>query len=99
MEHHVYFWLKEEKQNPEDRAKFEEGIDALFRVDTIQSALRAVPAKTAVRPVTDNSWDYAINVKFATLADHDVYQDHPIHDVFVADFKDWWAKVEVKDLA
>ena len=99
MEHHVYFWLKKEHQNEKDRATFEAGLDALFEIEAIQNAIWAIPAKTAVRPVTDNSWDYAINVQFASLDDHDVYQAHPLHDVFVADFKDWWEKVEVKDLA
>jgi len=30
MEHHVYFWLNEEKQNPEGFAEFEKGLEVRF---------------------------------------------------------------------
>ena len=98
MEHHVYFWLKEEKKNPEGRAAFEAGLQDLFKIEEIASGIWATPAKTAVRPVTENSWDYALSIRFATLADHDVYQAHPEHDVFVDGFNTFWEKVQVMDL-
>ena len=98
MEHHVYFWLKDEKKDDASRKAFEAGIEALYRVKSIESAIWGVPAKTPARPVTDHSWDYALSVRFATLEDHDYYQDCKEHDDFIDAFKDWWAKVEVKDL-
>ena len=98
MEHHVYFWLKEEKKNPEDQAAFEEGLQNLFKIEEVAEGMWATPAKTAVRPVTENTWDYALSIKFASQKEHDIYQDHPEHDVFVEGFKDYWSKVQVMDL-
>ena len=38
MEHHVYFWLKDERQNSADRAEFEKALAGLFEmVPTINS--------------------------------------------------------------
>ncbi len=99
MEHHVYFWLKADRQDSGTRAAFEKGLDELLKISSIESAVWSVPAKTAERPVTDHSWTYAISIKFATLADHDAYQVCAEHDVFIDSFKDLWEKVEVKDLA
>lgn len=98
MEHHVYFWLKEEKKNSEDRAAFEVGLKNLFKIKEVASGVWATPAKTAVRPVTENTWDYALSIKFASQVEHDIYQDHPEHDVFVDEFKDYWSQVQVMDL-
>ena len=98
MEHHVYFWLKEEHQSAASRSAFEEGLKALLQIDLIESGSWGVPAQTAVRPVTENSWDYGLSLKFASQAKHDLYQDHAEHDVFVEKFKDYWSKVQVMDL-
>jgi len=49
--------------------------------------------------VVDQSWDYALTMQFATLADHDAYQVHAGHQDFINSFKGWWAKVRVSDLA
>lgn len=98
MEHHVYFWLKEEKQNPEDRAAFVGGLKDLFKITEIASGAWATPAKTEVRPVSVNSWDYALSLKFASQVEHDIYQAHPEHDVFVDGFKGYWSQVQVMDL-
>ena len=99
MEHHVYFWLKEEHQNEVDRAVFEQGLDALFEIDLVAGGRWAVPAKVIIRPVIDQSWDYALTMQFSTIADHDAYQDDPDHNVFIGSFKEWWAQVQVRDLA
>lgn len=99
MEHHVYFWLKEERDNEADRATFEAGMSKLTESETLQSGVWGKPAATAERPVTDHSWDYGISFKFATMEDHDRYQGpDPHHMEFVESFKDWWEKVLVMDL-
>jgi hypothetical protein len=98
MEHHVYFWLKDERNNPGDRETFERGLAELFAIPHVAGGRWSVPAPTEKRAVTDNSWDYAMAASFATLADHDAYQVDADHDVFVAAFKDWWQKVLVMDL-
>ncbi|MGD7654769.1 MAG: Dabb family protein [Verrucomicrobiales bacterium] len=99
MDHHVYFWLKEENQNAADRAAFEQGLDALLKSEIPVSGRWSVPAKVAERPVTDLSWDYALTVQFKDVADHDAYQVEPVHQDFLNRFKPWWAKVLVTDLA
>lgn len=100
MEHHVYFWLKEERDNEGDRRVFEQGIEALCKSPNIESSHWGVPAKTAERPVTDHSFAYAISLKFSSMESHDRYQeDDVVHDVFITEFKDWWAKALVMDLA
>jgi len=100
MEHHVYFWLDEAHQTDDQRATFEAGLDALLKSPHIGSGHWGIPAKTASRPVTDHSWDYAISLKFDSMDDHDRYQEaDPIHDKFIEDFKNRWAKVLVMDLA
>jgi hypothetical protein len=99
MEHHVYFWLKEDHKNPADRAVFEQGLESLFRISLVESGRWAVPAKVMERPVIDQSWDYALSMRFANIEDHDAYQVDADHNVFIASFKEWWAKVLVMDLA
>lgn len=100
MEHHVYFWLKEERQDSASSAAFEAGLDALTKSAFIARHYWAKPAATAERPVTDHSWSYAISFHFDTMADHDAYQENdPIHDTFIAEFREWWEKVQVMDLS
>lgn len=99
MDHHVYFWLTEAKNNPADRAVFEKALAGLLEIPLVASGRWAVPADVEIRPVVDQSWDYALTMRFATLEDHNLYQDHPVHSAFIQNHKDWWAKVRVSDLA
>ena len=98
MIHNVYFWFTDEAKGSVER-EFEAALADLARIDVIQAAHVGQPAATESRPVTDHSWDYAIHFHFASLADHDAYQVHPDHDVFVQRCKDWWARVLVLDTA
>ncbi len=99
MDHHVYFWLKEEFQTEANRQVFEQGLAALFKLEQVTGGRWAVPAKLAARPVLDQSWDYALTMQFACIEQHDAYQVNPQHLEFIAKFKDTWAQVQVKDLA
>lgn len=99
MEHHVYFWLKEEHQNEADRAAFEQGLTDLLKIKLASNGRWSVPAKVEIRPVSDQSWDYALSIPFDSIADHDAYQVDPDHDVFIDSFKSLWEKVRVSDLA
>ena len=99
MEHHVYFWLKDECKSVADRAVFEQGLASLFDIQLVTGGRWAVPAPVMLRPVIDQSWDYAVTMQFASVADHDAYQVHPHHNAFVETYKGWWAKVLVMDLA
>jgi peroxiredoxin Q/BCP len=98
MQHHVYFWLKKEKQTPEARAEFEEGLAALFEIKSVAGGSWGTPASTEERGVVDNSWDYALSMKFDSIEDESTYQVDPDHKVFVNGFSDWWDKVQVMDM-
>lgn len=99
MDHHVYFWLKQERNNPTDRAEFERSLELLFEVPLVTGGRWAIPADVELRPVVDQSWDYALTMTFASLEDHNAYQIHPGHSQFLADHRDWWSQVRVSDLA
>jgi hypothetical protein len=99
MEHHVYFWLKDEFKNAVSCAEFERGLEGLFNLDWVAGGRWAIPAKVSLRPVIDQSWDYALTMQFTTLEDHDAYQVDPDHRIFINAFKDRWATVQVRDLA
>lgn len=99
MEHHVYFWMKDERMNAGDRAAFEAGMTKLQESPTLARGKWGKPAATEERPVTDHSWDYGLSFHFATLDDHMKYQgEDPHHTEFVSAFKDWWERVLVMDL-
>ncbi len=99
MDHHVYFWLKEERQNAADRETFEKALDALCEIPLMQAGRWAIPAAVPARPVCDQSWDYALDMQFASVEEHNAYQDHPDHQAFINAHKEWWCKVLVTDLA
>jgi hypothetical protein len=99
MEHHVYFWLNEESQSPSERAAFEQGLDTLFEIPLVKGGRWAIPANVMLRPVIDQSWDYALTMQFDSVEDHDAYQVAPKHNAFIDAHKHRWAKVLVMDLA
>lgn len=99
MEHHVYFWLNEDNKSPEDRASFEEGLGCLLKIPEAVNGIWSVPAAVELRPVVDQSWDYALSIRFASLEDHNIYQDDADHLAFIQKFRHMWARVLVSDLA
>ncbi len=96
IRHSVYFWLIDTVTD-EQKRQFEGGLRALFDIDVVQRGSYGKPAATPERPVTNNDYDYALFLEFASVEDHNTYQDHPDHDVFVDSFKPWFATVKVFD--
>jgi hypothetical protein len=96
VRHSVYFWL-DPSLTDEQKAAFEGGLQALFRIDVVRSGSYGKAAATAVRPVTRNSFDYALVLEFDSVERHDAYQTHPEHDVFVNSFAAWFKEVLVFD--
>lgn len=95
--HNVYFWLKPEVTE-DQKAAFEQGIRNLISdVPGIHRAEFGTPAATSSRPVVDHSFDFSLVFQFKNIEDHDAYQVHPNHDVFVDAYKELWAKVQVFD--
>lgn len=95
--HTVHFWLNKEVSEDQKR-EFIEGIRTFaLAVDEIKSFEIGVPAGTPEREVVDNSFQVSLFVHFGNVEDHNIYQSHPAHDVFVNRFNDLWAKVVVRD--
>ncbi|MEM9918902.1 MAG: Dabb family protein [Bacteroidota bacterium] len=93
--HTVFFWVK--KDAPADlKASFEEGMKELAKTPSIYKLYYGPPAMTP-REVVDNSYDYAWICHFKNKADHDAYQEDPIHLKFVDQYKDLWEKVQIYD--
>lgn len=93
--HHVYFWLKN-PDSQEDLQQLIAGLEALSVVKELQYFHIGLPAATD-RAVVDRTYAVSWLNVFATSADHDVYQTHPLHLKFIADCKHLWGKVIVYD--
>ena len=96
LAHHVFFWLKN-PNSKEDLAKLLEGLRSLRKIETIRALHIGVPADTEKRPVIDSSYSASELMIFDDLAGEKVYQDHPIHQKFIADCSHLWDKVVVYD--
>ena len=96
MTHSVFFWLKHGLSD-QDLQKFENGLRGLFSIDQIAQGSIGSPAATPERPVTDKSFSYSLILKFKSVEDHDVYQDHADHHHFVDNCKHLWDRVVVYD--
>tara|TARA_R110002096_G_scaffold16106_6_gene54984 strand:- start:2574 stop:2879 length:306 start_codon:yes stop_codon:yes gene_type:complete len=94
--HSVYFWLDESLSSAQ-KAEFEAGMKALFSIDVVASGEIGTPAATPERPVTNNTFDYALFLKFEKVEDHNAYQIHPDHQVFVDNFSQWFKTVQIYD--
>ena len=94
--HHVFFWLKN-TDSKEDLAKLLEGLQTLRKIETIRQMHIGVPASTEKRPVVDSSYHASELMFFDDLAGQKVYQDHAIHQKFIADCSHLWEKVIVFD--
>jgi len=49
------------------------------------------------RPVNDQTFDVALVVVFASVADHDTYQESERHQQFLREFSPCWSQVRVFD--
>jgi hypothetical protein len=94
--HAVYFWLK--RGAPETaRAKLlKDCRDYLAKIPAARHLWAGPPAMTP-RPVVDNTYDVGLLVAFDDRAGHDAYQDHPLHQDFIARNQEQWQKVQVYD--
>jgi len=91
--HHVFFWLK----NPADAPGLLEGLKTLRAIPQVGQLLIGLPASTEKREVVDNSYHVSELMYFESLASQKEYQDHPIHQKFVANYSNLWEKVVVYD--
>lgn len=95
--HQVFFWLKR-AGSAEDRDQLVTGLRSLAKIDVIRSLQVGVPASTEKREVVDSSFDVSELMVFNNVADQKIYQDHPLHQEFVAKHSHLWSKVIVYDV-
>jgi Stress responsive A/B Barrel Domain len=94
--HHVFFWLKN-PNSQEDLAKLIAGVKSLSKIETIKYLHVGVPASTEKRDVVDNSYTVSELMFFDNLEGQKIYQDHPVHQKFIAECSGLWDKVIVYD--
>lgn len=94
--HHVFFWLKEPK-NDAHKKELLKGLDELLKVKNIKMSHVGFPADTENRDVVDHSYSVSYMAMFDNQADQDAYQVDPIHLKFVENCSHLWEKVVVYD--
>lgn len=95
--HHVFFWLKQ-PGSVADRDQLIAGLRGLAKIEVIRNLQIGVPASTEQRDVVDSSFDVSELMTFDSVADQKIYQDHPLHQDFVAKCGHLWRKVVVYDM-
>ena len=96
VRHNVFFWL-DESLGDSEKSTFEKGLQALFEIDVVSRGDWGKSAATPERPVTQNSYDYALFLEFNDVEAHNAYQVHPGHDEFVENYSKWFKQVRVYD--
>lgn len=95
--HNVYFWTKPEV-DASQMAEFEKGTRTFLEaVPEIKRFEIGKPSSTPKREVVDKSFALSIFVWFDSVEDHDIYQTHPAHKVFIDSFNGLWEEVKVLD--
>ena len=94
--HHVFFWLKEPK-NEAHKKQLVKALNDLLKVETIKLSHIGFPAGTESRDVVDHSYSVSYMTMFADQAGQDAYQVHPLHVKFVDENSHLWDKVVVYD--
>jgi hypothetical protein len=94
--HHVFFWLKEPK-NETHKKQLVAALNELLKVKTIRMSHIGFPAGTESRDVVDHSYSVSFMVMFDNQTDQDAYQIDPIHLKFVEENSHLWNKVVVYD--
>jgi len=96
VRHNVFFWL-DQSLSEGDKTSFEGGLKALFEIDAVANGSFGKAAATPERPVTQNTYDYALFLEFENVQQHNAYQVHSDHHVFVENFSKWFKEVRVYD--
>lgn len=98
IRHIALFWLKN-PDSAEDRKMLAEGLETLRGIEQVRKLHIGVPARTDARDVVDHSWSISETMRFDSLEDQAAYQDHPVHQAFIARCGHLWERVLVYDIA
>ena len=94
--HSVYFFLKETVSDTE-KTEFGKSVEALAKIETVHAFFLGTPAATPDRPIIEKGYAFALTILFQTMEDHNIYQEHPIHQAFIQKNKRLWGKVVIYD--
>ena len=96
LAHDVYFSLND--ASPAARAELVAACQRYLtgHKGTLSFSVGVVAAELA-RPVNDRDFDVALHITFASRAAHDLYQEHPRHEQFIAEQQENWKRVRVFD--
>lgn len=95
--HQVFFWLKNPSSQPDVEALLT-GLKTLKEIESVRQMFVGVPAATEKRDVIDDSYSASETLFFDDLAGQAAYQEHPVHQKFIADCGHLWSKVVVYDV-
>ena len=95
--HTVFFNFTETSSEADIQSCADDARSLLGKIETVKALYIGSPADTEVRPVSVRDFDLCLTVIFNSIADHDGYQVHSLHDDFIANNKNNWAKVRVYD--
>ncbi len=95
--HTVFFKFTSESTEADIQACADDARNLLGKVETVKAIYVGTPADTEVRPVSVRDFGLSLTVLFENIPDQNVYQDHPLHDEFIANNKANWASVAVHD--
>ena len=95
--HTVFFKFTESSTEADVQSCADDARNLLGKIETVKALYVGSPADTEVRPVSVRDFDLSLTVLFENIDDQNVYQDHPLHDEFIANSKENWAKVSVYD--
>jgi hypothetical protein len=91
--HQVFFWLKR-PGSQEDKAALIEGLNSLRAISQARQLYVGVHHDgIKKRSTAEVTFDVSIAVFFDSVADHDAYLDHPLHDAFIARCAGLWERV------
>ena len=94
--HSVYFWLRDTAEAGDVQRLADGCRSYLSAIPGIVTLNVAVPAGTPEARV-DNSYRVALLIEFASKEAAAVYEDHPDHQRFVADFGPLLSQVKIYD--
>jgi hypothetical protein len=93
--HHVLFYPKA-NASATDQAQLLEGLQMLAGIPCIKLAHIGTPAGTT-RDVIERTYAYSWLCLFASAADEQIYQQHPLHDAFRDQYAVYWDHVVIYD--
>ncbi|QEC51265.1 stress responsive alpha/beta barrel protein [Anseongella ginsenosidimutans] len=95
--HSVLFWL-DPALPAEEVENFKGFFEELEKIPTVKKLQFGRAASTGERAVVDNSFTYSMVATFASLEDHDSYQEDDLHHRAIEKYSKYWTKVVVHDM-